>query len=172
MAEYQFSTTWRIKAPLQDVWDVLYHPDVWPEWWRNVVRIVEIEKGDEYGIGALHRYTWKGVLPYRITFDIRVMDIVPLQLLEGQASGEVEGIGQWFLSYDGTYTLARYHWHIRTKALWMNCLAPLTAPLFRWNHHSVMREGARGLARKLGTHVEVDLQASITLGQMNRALPK
>jgi hypothetical protein len=156
MAEYQLSTTWRIKAPLQDVWDALYHPDAWPNWWKNLVQIVEIEKGDALGIGALHRHTWKGVLPYRITFDIRILNIVPLQRLEGQASGEVEGIGRWILSYDGTHTLARYHWYIRTNALWMNCLAPLIAPLFRWNHYAVMREGARGLARKLRTRVEMD----------------
>jgi len=92
MAEYQLSTTWRIKAPLQDVWDALYHPDAWPNWWKNLVQIVEIEKGDALSIGALHRHTWKGVLPYRITFDIRILNIVPLQRLEGQASGEVEGI--------------------------------------------------------------------------------
>ena len=34
-------------------------------------------------------------------------------------------------------------------------MAPLAAPIFRWNHDMVMREGAKGLARKLGTHVEV-----------------
>lgn len=159
MTEYQFSTTWRIKAPLQEVWNVLYHPDTWPSWWKNLVQIIEIEKGDALGVGALHRYTWKGTLPYRITFDMYISNIVPLQRLEGQASGEVEGIGQWNLSYDGTYTIVRYHWHVRTNRLWMNYLAPLTAPLFRWNHHTVMREGARGLARKLGTRVEVKQSA-------------
>ncbi len=155
MAEYHFSTIWRIKAPLQEVWDTLYHPDSWPDWWKNLQQVVEIGKGDDLGIGALHRYTWKGALPYRITFDIHISNIVPLQLLEGQASGEVEGSGQWFLVYDGTYTLARYVWHVRTNTAWMNYLAPLASPLFRWNHHTVMREGAKGLARKLGTSVEM-----------------
>jgi GNAT superfamily N-acetyltransferase len=155
MAEYRFATTWRIKAPLQVVWDTLYHPDIWATWWKSLIQVVEVTKGDELGIGALHRYTWKGILPYRITFDIRILNIVPLQLLEGQASGEVEGNGQWRFSYDGTYTIARYIWHIRTKRLWMNCLAPVAAPLFRWNHDAVMRQGAKGLAQKLGTSVEM-----------------
>ncbi|WP_145547520.1 SRPBCC family protein [Yersinia intermedia] len=155
MAEYRFSTTWQVKAPLQTVWDILCHPDMWPHWWKGLEQIIEIEKGDLQGIGALHRYTWKGVLPYRITFDIHVLTIMPLRLLEGQASGEVEGIGQWSLFFNGTDTIVRYDWHIRTNTRWMNCLAPIAAPLFRWNHDSVMREGAKGLARKLGTRVEM-----------------
>ncbi|CNH37162.1 Polyketide cyclase / dehydrase and lipid transport [Yersinia intermedia] len=155
MAEYRFSTTWQVKAPLQTVWDILCHPDMWPHWWKSLEQIIEIEKGDLQGIGALHRYTWKGVLPYRITFDIHVLTIMPLRLLEGQASGEVEGIGQWSLFFNGTDTIVRYDWHIRTNTRWMNCLAPIAAPLFRWNHDSVMREGAKGLARKLGARVEM-----------------
>ena len=155
MAEYRFSTTWQVKAPLQTVWDILCHSDMWPHWWKSLEQIIEIEKGDLQGIGALHRYTWKGVLPYRITFDIHVLTIMPLRLLEGQASGEVEGIGQWSLFFNGTDTIVRYDWHIRTNTRWMNCLAPIAAPLFRWNHDSVMREGAKGLARKLGTRVEM-----------------
>ena len=32
MAEYQFSTVWRVEASLQEVWEVFSHPDQWPEW--------------------------------------------------------------------------------------------------------------------------------------------
>lgn len=86
------------------VWDVFSHPDRWPEWWGSLERIVEIRKGDLRGIGALHRYTWKGALPYRLTFDINVLKIRPCTLLEGQASGTVEGRGmvfycQWYGNY-------------------------------------------------------------------------
>ncbi|MEG1251396.1 MAG: polyketide cyclase, partial [Citrobacter sp.] len=72
MAEYQFSTVWRVEASLQEVWEVFSHPDQWPEWWVSLERVTEIKKGDGLGIGALHRYTWKGALPYRLTFDINV----------------------------------------------------------------------------------------------------
>ena len=91
MANYRFSTVWRVEASIQEVWDVFSHPDQWPEWWESLERIVEIKKGDIQGIGALHRYTWKGALPYRLTFDINVLNILPCSLLEGQASGAVEG---------------------------------------------------------------------------------
>jgi len=120
------------------------------------VQFIEIKKGDGRGIGALHRYTWKGSLPYRITFDIHVLTIQPLCLLEGEASGEVEGRGLWSLTERGRETLVRYDWDIRTNTRWMNLLAPLAGPVFRWNHDRVMRDGAQGLARRLGRRVEVD----------------
>ncbi|WP_312346777.1 SRPBCC family protein [Leclercia sp.] len=157
MADYQFSTIWRVEASVQEVWEILCHPDLWPEWWESLEQIIELKKGDGRGIGALHRYTWKGALPYRITFDIHVLTIQPLCLLEGEASGEVEGRGVWSLTERGRETIVRYDWDIRTNARWMNMLAPLAGPVFRWNHDRVMRDGAKGLARRLGRRVEVSV---------------
>ena len=117
MADYQFSTVWRVEASIQEVWDVFFHPDSWPEWWGSLERIVEIRKGDLRGIGALHRYTWKGALPYRLTFDINVLKIRPCTLLEGQASGAVEGRGVWSFTANGTATIVRYDWNVRTTPL-------------------------------------------------------
>lgn len=157
MADYQFSTIWRVEASVQEVWEILCHPDLWPEWWESLEQIIELKKGDVRGIGALHRYTWKGALPYRLTFDIHVLTIQPLCLLEGEASGEVEGRGVWSLTERGRETIVRYDWDIRTNARWMNMLAPLAGPIFRWNHDRVMRDGAKGLARRLGRRVEVSV---------------
>lgn len=157
MADYQFSTVWRVEASVQEVWEILCHPDLWPEWWESLEQIIELKKGDVRGIGALHRYTWKGALPYRLTFDIHVLTIQPLSLLEGEASGEVEGRGVWSLTERGRETIVRYDWDIRTNARWMNVLAPLAGPVFRWNHDRVMRDGAKGLARRLGRRVEVSV---------------
>lgn len=156
MREYQFSTIWRIKAPLQAVWDAIFHPDNWHCWWKSVKQVIEMEKGDVSGVGALHRYTWKGALPYRLTFNMRVLNIQPMLTLEGEASGEVEGKGKWHFTHDGTYTIVRYDWHVRTNTWWMNLLAPLVHPLLRWNHDVVMREGAKGLSHLLGASVEAD----------------
>ncbi|HDR9872248.1 SRPBCC family protein [Burkholderia cenocepacia] len=156
MAEYRFSTTWRVDARLAAVWDAIYQVDRWPDWWKGAVRTVELEPGDARGVGALHRYTWKGALPYRLTFDMRVRRVERPYALEGHASGAIEGDGRWSFVADGARTVVRYDWHIRTHARWMNWLEPLARPLFRWNHDVVMREGAKGLARRLGAAVETD----------------
>jgi hypothetical protein len=35
----------------------------------------------------------------------------------------------------------------------MNAIGPLARPVFEWNHDYVMRQGARGLADKLGAEL-------------------
>lgn len=113
----------------------------------------EFDSGDVDGIGSLRRFTWRGRLPYRLTFDLRVTRAVPLSLLEGRASGEVEGVGRWHFCNDGGVTVVRYEWHVRTNRLWMNIIAPIARPLFKWNHDQVMRQGAEGMARLLNARL-------------------
>jgi hypothetical protein len=43
-----------------------------------------------------------------------------------------------------------YVWRVQLRQRWMRLLAPLLAPVFRWNHDAVMRAGEAGLRRHLG----------------------
>jgi hypothetical protein len=149
VAEFQFLTIWRIDAPVAAAWAAIHDSAHWPEWWKNVEGVAEIEAGSGEGVGAIQRYTWKGRLPYRLVFDMRVTRIEPLVALEGEASGDVEGTGCWRFSTDRGITVIRYDWRVRTTRAWMNALAPLARPVFEWNHDAVMREGGAGLARRL-----------------------
>ena len=56
MAAYSFLTTWCVDAPIQDVWDVISASDRYPEWWKGVLEVIELEPGGEHGIGALSRF--------------------------------------------------------------------------------------------------------------------
>ena len=149
MAEYAFTTIWQIEAPIHAVWEAIYRSEDWPAWWPGVERVIELEPGDARGIGSLRRYTWKSRLPYRLTFDMCVTRVEPPLVLEGVASGELEGTGRWQLSSQGPATVVRYDWNVRTTRSWMNLLTPLARPMFQWNHDLVMQQGAEGLARLL-----------------------
>ncbi|HKJ22741.1 MAG TPA: SRPBCC family protein [Gammaproteobacteria bacterium] len=153
MAEFQFVTVWRIEAPLTKVCDAVSQCIHWPRWWKGVVSVQELELGDAQGVGSLRRFTWKGRLPYRLTFDLRVTRVVPLTILEAHATGEVEGTGRWQFSKEGAVTVVRYDWRVRTNRFWMNLVAPVARPVFKWNHDQVMRQGAEGMARLLDTHL-------------------
>ena len=52
--------------------------------------------------------------------------------------------------FDMDDVLVRYDWNVVTTKPWMNLLAPVARPLFKWNHDAVMNWGAEGLARRLG----------------------
>ena len=115
--------------------------------------VVEVRKGDERGVGSVHRYTWKSKLPYRLSFDMQTTRVEPPLLLEGIAIGELEGRGLWQLSTDGSDTIVRYDWNVATTKRWMNLLSPIALPLFEWNHNVVMSWGVEGLGKRLGVAV-------------------
>lgn len=153
-ARYSFVTQWRVWAPPERAWEAIAHPLSWPEWWKGVLSVEELAPAGADGLGAVHRYTWKSALPYRLVFDMRVTLVDEPAALEGRATGELEGTGRWTFTPEGEATLVRYDWEIETTRRWMNALAPLLRPAFAWNHDYVMRSGARGLERRLGARVE------------------
>ncbi len=156
MPAYEFVTIWRTKAPLDKVWNEIYYSERWPEWWRGVEEVTELVKGDDLGVGSVRRYTWKSTLPYRLTFETETVRVEPMSVIEGIARGELDGRGIWNISSDGEYTTARYDWQVDTTKAWMNLIAPLARPLFKWNHDIVMGWGAKGLAKRLGIAVIED----------------
>jgi hypothetical protein len=151
--EYRFVTVWRIEAPIEAVCEAISHSLNWPQWWRNVESVEELMPGDARGIGSVRRYTWRGRLPYRLTFDICVIHAEPLTAVAGVASGDVEGQGRWSFTTDGVVTSVRFDWQIRTTPIWMNLLALFARPLVKWNHDGIMRHGGEALARRLNARL-------------------
>ena len=152
MASYTFITTWIVDAPRADVWRAIYDIERWPEWWRGVRKVQQLEEGDAAGIGALYRHEWRSVIPYPVRFDARITRIEPLDLIEADAHGELAGVGRWRFFGERETTIT-YEWNVRTTQRWMNLAAPLARPIFRWNHNVVMHQGGEGLAHLLGAQL-------------------
>ena len=148
--QYSFLTTWLLECERERVWEAIYDSEAWPSWWRGVERVVKVTPGDEQGVGEISHYTWRSKLPYELTFETRTTRVERPRLLEGQASGELAGVGLWrFFEQDGV-TAVTYDWRIETTKRWMNVLGPIARPAFEWNHDWVMANGATGLAGLLG----------------------
>ncbi len=152
MARYEFLTTWCVDAPIDAVFDLLLDSAGYPRWWKGVTRVELLERGDEDGVGELDRFTWRSLLPYSLAFDLRVARIERPHLIEGHASGELEGVGVWRL-YEGDGVAIVYDWRVRTTKPWMNAFGPIARPAFAFNHDIVMRQGGRGLAQALGARL-------------------
>ena len=148
-SDYAFVTRWTIPAPLDRVWQELTQPEVWPVWWRGVERVELIRPGDATGIGAVRRYTWRSRLPYRLTFTMETTRIEPQRLIEGRATGELDGLGVWTLTPSPQGTDLRYDWRVAATKPWMKLAAPIAKPLFAWNHDVVMEWGRQGLLKRV-----------------------
>jgi uncharacterized protein YndB with AHSA1/START domain len=150
MRQYSLVTQWHLEAPIERIWEALVAPEEWPRWWRYVEEVVELEKGDAQGIGAVRCYTWSSRLPYRLSLQMRTTTLARPTFIEGVATGDLNGTGRWHLQEVGNTTCVKYEWMVTTGKGWMNLLAPILAPVFAWNHDQVMREGGRGIAQHLG----------------------
>jgi Polyketide cyclase / dehydrase and lipid transport len=149
MTDYHFVSNWRLQAPIDQVWEEIFHTERWPSWWRYVHRVDQLDPGDADGLGKRQHLVFTTRLPYRLGFEIHVRRIQPPTILEADATGELEGVGRWTLGRDDGGTLVRYDWAVRTTRWWMNLAAPVARPVFAWNHDALMREAAQGLARRL-----------------------
>lgn len=153
MNDYEFVTVWNINAPLESVWEIIKRSENWPDWWKGVLRVVELKEGDPDGLGSIRRSTWKSALPYTLEFDSEIVRIEPMKLIEARAFGELDGNGLWqFEPVNDTSTRVQYDWRVKTTKSWMNIAAPIARPFFKWNHDVIMRWGEKGLKKKLERH--------------------
>lgn len=151
---YSFVTRWHVEAPIDTVWDALYATEAYPTWWKAVLAVTKVDEGGPGGVGRTDRFVWKAPLGYRLRFELRLTTIDRPNRLGGAAGGDLEGTGEWTLTAEEGATDVRYDWNVRTSRAWMNVLAPVARPLFKGSHDAVMRDGATGLARLLGVHVD------------------
>lgn len=156
VTDYRFETTWRLRASRQDAWDLLYDGEGWPRWWPSVRRAEVLAAGRADGVGRRLRYHFATRLPYTLTFEAELVEVVEPTRLVARAEGELAGTWTCDLAPDGPDLLVRHVWAVSTTKPWMNLLAPLARPVFAWNHAALMREGGEGFAAALGTTVRVE----------------
>jgi len=148
-SQFHLTTNWRFTAPVEPIWQALMRPEDWPSWWRAVATVEPLAAGDETGVGAVRRITWRTALPYTLAFSMRVTRVKPMRLIEGRAEGELAGFGRWTLRRSTGVTHVRYDWIVEVTKPWMRLAAPVLRPVFAWNHGKVMGWGYEGLSRKL-----------------------
>jgi hypothetical protein len=152
-AEYRFLTTWLLESPREPVWEAIFDQRAWPSWWRGVEDVVELDPGDEDGVGSHSRLTWRSKLPYDLVFTARTTRVDRCHLIEAEADGELIGQGRWRLFEHSGVTAVLYEWNVSTGKRWMNALSPALRPVFEWNHNWVMRNGGVGIAELLGVRL-------------------
>lgn len=128
MERYELTSHWHLAARIDRVWDAIYEVSAWPRWWKYVLAVGELEKGLPSAIGVVRRFRWGSALP---CFSMPTTVVERPNRLEGEASGELIGLGRWTLAEDGATTRVRYDWQVETGRKWMSALAPVLAPVFR-----------------------------------------
>lgn len=154
-AGYRFSVVWWTTAVTDRVWEALANYAAWPTWWRGIRSVEVLHRGDENGVGTILRQRWRSWVPYTLRFDLEMLRIESGRLLDGRASGDLEGICKWTLAPVNGGTEIHFDVDIRTARWWMNLAGPFAQKIVRSNFETIMRWGREGLERSLESPVEL-----------------
>ena len=151
--KFQLVSEWHLAAPPEAVWAVLEAPEDWPRWWPEIRRVELLQPGGDNDEGAVRRTWWTSHLPYGFVIDFTTLAVEKPRMLAVEAGGDLRGMGRWELEAIPVGTCVRYTWQVTPVKAWMRWLAPFLSPLFAWNHHAVMVDGAAGMAARLAVEL-------------------
>lgn len=152
--EYHFITVWWTAVETHRVWEALANYTAWPTWWRGIRKVEELRPGDESGVGTILRQHWRSRLPFTLVFDLEMLQIESEKLLDGRASGDLEGSCTWTLTPINGGTELRFDVNVQTGRWWMNLPIPFASRIVQASFETIMGWGREGLARTLGMPVE------------------
>ncbi len=148
--EYQFITTWRVKATLTEINDIIGNAIDLPRWWPAVyLEVKELEKGDEYGLGRVIDLYTKGWLPYTLRWQFRITEVRYPHGFTLEAQGDFVGRGIWTFEADGEYANITYDWKIRADKPLLRYFSFIMKPIFSANHRWAMQKGLESLQLEL-----------------------
>jgi hypothetical protein len=148
--EYHFVTHWRVKAPVEEVFDIISNPTDLTRWWPSVyLDVDELKRGDKKGLGKIVALHTKGWLPYTLRWQFRIVESDAPRSFTLEAWGDFVGRGTWSLERDGDWTNVTYDWRIRAEKPLLRRLSPILKPFFAANHRWAMARGEESLRLEL-----------------------
>lgn len=149
--QYDFDHSGELNASPAKVWQTLVDFQGWHGWWEGLERIEQLDNRTFLERGCRIRSSWRGALPYSLTFDTVVRSVVPETSLEFFVTGDLSGYGSCrLIPLHGDRcrtTRLVFSWHVAPTKLWFKMSAPIAHSVFRENHDKIMYKAARGLAR-------------------------
>jgi hypothetical protein len=148
---FRFDESWTIPdARVDEVYDVLAHGELLPQWWKGVyLDAVKLSGAKEPGVGDRLRVRARGALPYELNFIIEAVELVPAKKVAVRTVGDFEGLWAATLSQRGQDVHVDLVWQVTVLRAILKFLAPVLRPAFAWNHRWTTPRGQRGLREYL-----------------------
>jgi hypothetical protein len=146
---YVFRATWRLAAPVDDVYAVLADPESYPAWWPQVRSVVRI--GSDAGVMRV-----RSLLPYDLVVSgTRELEDPIRRVLRARLEGDISGWSGWAISATGAGTVAVFDEDVVVHKPLLRALSHVVRPALTWNHALMMRSGERHLRRYLAAPAPV-----------------
>jgi hypothetical protein len=147
--DYHFITDWRVRATVDEVFEILSDAEGFARWWPSVYLDVRVlKKGNEQGIGKRVSLYTKGWLPYTLRWEFEVTES-SANGFSLAADGDFVGRGIWTFVQDGEWVNITYDWKIEANKPLLKTFSFMLKPLFSMNHEWAMRQGEISLDLEL-----------------------
>ena len=146
-------TVWRTEATPDRAWEIVADYAQWPTWWTAIRSVELLDPGDRRGVGSRLRQSWRGRLRVPIAFDLTMERIERPAILDGRASGALDGTCGWELAADGPGTRIRFSVDVHTTRWWMRLPLPFASRIATGELQAIMEAGRQGMERRLGVPV-------------------
>lgn len=150
MAHYMFETEWVLTAPIDEVFELISHPEDYSSWWPGVRDSRLIAAGDAQGVGRIGAYTIRSPWGYKMRFEAKAIEVDRPNRVITVVRGDLVGTGTHYLQARDNGTHVRFDWYVSTTKKWMNAIAGIARPGFSFAHRYVMYNGCDGMAQALG----------------------
>lgn len=140
---YVFHATWRIAAPVDDVYRALADPESYPAWWPQVRSVVRL--GSDAGVMRV-----RSLLPYDLVVSgTRELEDPVGRVLRARLEGDISGWSGWQIAAVDDATVAVFDEDVVVHKPLLRALGHVARPALTWNHALMMRSGERHLRRYL-----------------------
>lgn len=142
-APFRFDGTWVFPVPPAQLWAVFSRTDRFQEWWPWL-RTLE---SDGLVEGTVSHCVVRAPLPYSLTFEVAVLEVVPERLVDTQVSGDLEGPARLDLNAHPEGSEARLSWELELRDPLLRTAAVVARPVMEWGHSWVVDTGVRQFRR-------------------------
>jgi uncharacterized protein YndB with AHSA1/START domain len=148
---YRFLTEWDVPARREEVFAILTDSKSLTRWWPSVYRVVDQISPPTRpdGVGKRLGMHTQGWLPYRLHWQLHVVEHEAPVRLAFEATGDFVGRGVWTLHDRGDATRVEYEWEIRADKPLLRSFSVVLKPVFALNHRWAMARGLESLRIEL-----------------------
>ena len=148
--DYAFVSHWRVPGAIAAVYDVLIDGADYVRWWPQVyLEVEQTAAGGEHGLGKAARLLTKGRLPYRLRWQMEVIECRWPFGFTIRADGDFVGRGVWTFEQQGAEAAITFDWRLRAEKPLLRWLSFIFKPVFRANHAWAMARGEESLRAEL-----------------------
>lgn len=146
---FAFDGRWRFAAAPEDLWRAFTDTDRFQEWWPWL-RVVESSGLVE---GTVSRCVIRAPVPYEVTFEVALVQVVPERLVVAAVSGDLAGPARLEVTARPEGSEARLCWELEARAPLFRAASLVARPLLDWAQTWVVDTGVRQFRRRaFGEH--------------------